>query len=49
MSAPAEQTRKRRLLLDLSPLRESPAFRRLWLGNTLGSIGQEMTVVTVAL
>jgi len=49
VSAPAEQTRKRRLLLDLSPLRESPAFRRLWLGNTLGSIGQEMTVVTVAL
>lgn len=37
------------LLLDLSPFRASRAFTRLWLGTTLGSIGQEMTVVTVAL
>lgn len=37
------------LLLDLSPFRESAAYRRLWFGTALGSIGQEMTVVTVAL
>jgi MFS family permease len=37
------------LLLDLTPFRESRAFGRLWLGTALGSIGQEMTVVTVAL
>ncbi|MEH3131980.1 MAG: MFS transporter [Mycolicibacterium neoaurum] len=37
------------LLLDLSPFRASRAFGRLWLGNALGSVGQEMTVVTVAL
>ncbi|MGU3498448.1 MFS transporter [Mycobacterium sp. C31M] len=37
------------ILLDLSPFRESRAFGRLWIGNALGSVGQEMTVVTVAL
>lgn len=40
---------KRRLLLDPAPFRESRAFTRLWAGTALGSIGQEMTVVTVAL
>lgn len=44
MSAPA-----RGLFLDLSPFRHSRAYGRLWLGTALGSIGQEMTVVTVAL
>jgi MFS family permease len=44
VSAPA-----RNLLLDLTPFRHSRAFGRLWLGTALGSIGQEMTVVTVAL
>ena len=42
-------THRRRLLLDLSPFRESRAFTRLWIGTALGSVGQEMTVVTVAL
>lgn len=42
-------THRRRLLLDLTPFRESRAFGRLWAGTALGSIGQEMTVVTVAL
>lgn len=37
------------ILLDLTPFRESRAFGRLWIGNALGSVGQEMTVVTVAL
>lgn len=37
------------LLLDLTPFRQSRAFTRLWLGTTLGNIGQEMTVVTVSL
>lgn len=49
MTPPAERTGRRRLLLDLSPFRESRAFGRLWAGTALGSIGQEMTVVTVAL
>jgi MFS family permease len=40
---------KRRVLLDLTPFRQSRAFTRLWIGTALGSIGQEMTAVTVAL
>ncbi|MBB2989741.1 MFS family permease [Mycolicibacterium iranicum] len=47
MTPPTE--RKRRLLLDVTPFRSSRAFTRLWVGTALGSIGQEMTVVTVAL
>ncbi|MGE0218017.1 MFS transporter [Mycolicibacterium sp.] len=46
---PPEQKARRRLLLDISPFRTSRPFTRLWIGTALGSIGQEMTVVTVAL
>src|ERR1700761_5831383 len=38
-----------RLLADLSPLRESPAFRRLWAGSTLSSVGSAMTRFAVPL
>ncbi|ROR37460.1 MFS transporter [Kitasatospora cineracea] len=38
-----------RLLLDTAPLRDSPAFRRLWLGQGLSQIGGQMTVFAVAL
>ena len=38
-----------RLLADVTPLKESPAFRRLWLGNGLSSIGTQLTVVAVSL
>lgn len=48
MTPPTERT-GRRLLLDLTPFRHSRAYSRLWLGTALGSIGQEMTVVTVSL
>jgi MFS family permease len=41
--------RKFRLLADLSPLRESPAFRRLWVGSTLSSVGGALTTVAVPL
>ncbi|MFD8912251.1 MFS transporter [Streptomyces sp. NPDC059575] len=36
-----------RVLLDVTPLRSSPAFRRLWLGQTLSGFGGQMTVVAV--
>jgi predicted MFS family arabinose efflux permease len=36
-----------RALVDLRPLREAPAFRRLWLGNTLSIVGGQLTVVAV--
>jgi hypothetical protein len=34
---------------DLSPLRVSPAFRRLWFGVVANSIGLRMTTVVVAI
>jgi MFS family permease len=38
-----------RLLADISPLRESPAFRRLWATSTLSSVGGAMTTFAVPL
>ena len=38
-----------KIFLDVTPLKESPAFRRLWLGNSLSSIGTQMTIMTVSL
>lgn len=34
-------------LVDIQPLRESAAFRRLWLGNTLSGLGAQLTLVAV--
>jgi len=39
----------RRLFADITPLRSSPAFRRLWTGQLLSGIGSHMTVFAVAL
>ena len=41
--------RARRLLADVSPLREFPDFRRLWVGTTLSSIGAALTMFAVPL
>ncbi|NUL48964.1 MFS transporter [Cellulosimicrobium funkei] len=38
-----------RLLADLTPLRVSPAYRRLWIGNSLSAIGTQLTLVAVSL
>ncbi|MGL3806823.1 MFS transporter [Paeniglutamicibacter sp. R2-26] len=38
-----------RLLADLTPLRESPAFKRLWIGNALSAVGSQLTLVAVSL
>lgn len=35
--------------IDLRPLRESPAFARMWIGSTLSGIGGQLTIVTVML
>lgn len=40
---------RRRLLADISPLRESAAFRRLWLGSTTSAIGSALTTFAVPL
>jgi MFS family permease len=37
------------LLTDVSPLREHPAFRRLWLGTMLSRTGSAMTTFAVSL
>ncbi|MGW6285406.1 MFS transporter [Streptomyces sp. NPDC055107] len=34
-------------LLDIRPLRSSPAFRWFWLGSTLSTFGSQLTVVAV--
>jgi MFS family permease len=38
-----------KLLTDLTPLRENPAFRRLWMGSMLSGIGTAMTTYAVPL
>ncbi|MHC2186680.1 hypothetical protein ACVLV4_002343 [Rathayibacter agropyri] len=38
---------KRSHVLDVSPLRESPAFARLRAGNVISGIGGQMTIVAV--
>jgi MFS family permease len=38
-----------KLLADVRPLRESPDFRRLWIGSTLSAVGGQMTTFAVAL
>jgi MFS family permease len=40
---------KRGLLADIRPLRESPDYRRLWLGSALSAVGGQMTTFAVAL
>ena len=37
------------MLTDITPLREIPAFRRLWLGSMLSSVGSAMTMFAVTL
>ena len=37
------------LFADLTPLRASPDFRRLFLGNTLSAVGTQLTLVAVSL
>ncbi|WP_405390985.1 MFS transporter [Streptomyces sp. NBC_01102] len=50
MTETAEQPVPRtRILADLTPLRTSPDYRRLWFGNTVSWIGQGMTALAVSL
>src|SRR3984957_13058395 len=38
-----------RLLADVTPLRESPAFRRLWAGSMLSGVGSALTAFAITL
>ncbi|MCU1506162.1 MAG: hypothetical protein QOG18_400 [Microbacteriaceae bacterium] len=50
VSAPTEiPPRKRTHFVDLTPLRQSPAFARLWLGGAISGVGGQMTIVAVGL
>ncbi len=46
--APDDPTRRRRFV-DLTPLKASPAFARLWIGASISGIGTMMTQVAVGL
>ncbi|WP_248818791.1 MFS transporter [Frankia sp. AgB32] len=37
------------LLADVSPLRDHPAYRRLWLGETVSALGSQITATAVLL
>ncbi len=38
-----------RFLLDIAPVRDIPAFRRLWIGSTLSMLGSQFTVIAISL
>jgi ENTS family enterobactin (siderophore) exporter len=38
-----------KLLADITPLRESPDFRRLWIGSAVSNVGSQLTLVAVGL
>jgi MFS family permease len=46
ISSPAE---RRNHFVDLTPLRHSPAFARLWAGSVIAGIGSQLTIVAVGL
>src|SRR4051812_13532246 len=45
--AAEEPAPRRRVFADLRPLRESPEYKRLWIGQSLSSIGNQITNVAV--
>ncbi|MFJ6798754.1 MFS transporter [Streptomyces sp. NPDC091268] len=50
MTRTAVPTRpRRRILADVTPLRSSPDFRRLWVGATISRLGQAMTALAISL
>ncbi|GLK18434.1 MFS transporter [Herbiconiux flava] len=44
-----QPARRRSAFVDITPLRASPAFARLWAGQAISGIGSQMTVVAVGL
>ncbi|MEV6957141.1 MFS transporter [Streptomyces sp. NPDC051183] len=40
---------RRRILADITPLRSSPDFRRLWVGATISRLGQAMSALAISL
>lgn len=46
---PEQEARRARHLVDLTPLRVSPAFARLWIGAAVSGIGAQLTTVAVGI
>ncbi|MEU8839704.1 MFS transporter [Streptomyces roseus] len=46
---PAPARRPTRIFADLTPLRTSPDYRRLWVGGTISWMGQAMTALAISL
>ncbi|GAA4669395.1 MFS transporter [Frondihabitans cladoniiphilus] len=44
-----QKSERRGLLVDLTPLRSSPPFARLWFGSSISGIGSQLTLVAVGL
>lgn len=40
---------RRRRFVDLAPLRRSPAFARLWIGQTVSGVGAQLTITGIGL
>ena len=49
MSDQPDGPTKRRRFVDITPLRESPPFARLWFGAAISGIGAQLTIVAVGL
>lgn len=48
-SRPAARALAGSVVADVTPLRVSPAYRRLWIGLTVSNLGQQMTAVAIAI
>jgi MFS family permease len=46
---PKPDPERKPLFVDISPLRRSPAFARMWLGDSISGIGGQVTIVAVGL
>ena len=49
MTSTDDTAQRRRRLVDLAPLKASPAFARLWFGGVVSGIGAQMSIVAVGL
>jgi len=47
--APSAPARPGRWFLDISPLRESPAYARFWTSGVVGGIGTQLTAVAIGI
>lgn len=43
------QPQRRSWALDITPLRDSPAYLRMWTGGVIGGIGAQLTIVAVGI